>query len=256
MNIGIGIPISRKFDWRTCLALLYAMADAAGAGHQVEFIVEGNHERPAEIVAARNSIAERAYAHGADYLLWLDSDATAAPGMLRRLLNRELPIVSALCFKRKYPVTPACGRKTDDPTLGPMDYPPPIDEVAAWVQSHGDMVNEDGALLLPDADGGLLDVDVVGTHYTLIRRDVLTSLPRPWYKRTTEEGVGATGSDWYFCKQAKAAGYPVYVDMTAVSGHLEGSHCISVRDFAAWTVAIRYSDYLDQRKERHNGTDN
>lgn len=248
MNIAIGIPISRLFDWRTNLAQLYAMADAAGNGAGVEFLTEGSHERPIDIVTARNRIAERAYDHGADYLLWLDSDATAVPGMLARLLSRDVPIVSALCFKRKYPVTPACGIKTDDPNLGEMDYPPPIDEIAAWVQQQGDsVVNADSALLLDDQDGALLPVDVVGTHYTLIRRDVLTTLPRPWYKRTTQPDTAATGSDWYFCKQAKAAGFPVYVDLTAVSGHLEGSHVISVQDFSAWTIVIRYSQYAQNK---------
>lgn len=250
MNIVIGTPISRKFDWRTVQALIHAMSDAAHGGHAVEFAVEGNHERPLPIVHSRNAIAERAFAKGADYLLWLDSDATAKPGMLTRLLSRDVPIVSALCFKRKYPVTPAAGIKTDDPHLGPMDYPAPVSEVATWVQAHG-LTNTDGALLTDDDHGtaGLLPVDVVGTHYTLIRRDVLEALPRPWYKRTTEPNAGATGSDWYFCKQARAAGFPVYVDLTAISGHLEGSHVISAHDFAAWTIASRYSAYVQQRGE-------
>lgn len=247
MNIAIGVPISRTFDWRTTLALIYAMADFAGAGHDVEFMTEGNHERPVPITQARNAIAERAYANGADYLLWIDSDATAAPGMAARLLSRNVPIVSALCFKRKYPITPACGRRSTAPDAGPMDFPPPIDAVAAWVQAHGDLQNEQGAVLLPDEPGWALDVDTVGTHYTLIRRDVLDRLPRPWYQRTTEPGSGATGSDWYFCAQAQAAGFPVYVDLTAISGHLEGYHCISVYDFTAWTIAIRYTDYQKRR---------
>jgi len=252
MNIAIGIPISRKFDWRTCLALIQAQADLAALGHRVHFATAGNHERPAPIVAARNAIAVEAYEWGADFLLWIDSDATATPGMAARLLSRDVPIVSALCFKRKYPVTPACGRKTDDPNLGPMDFPPPIAAVSAWVNAHGEMQNADGAVLLPDEPQWALSVDVVGTHYTLIRRDVLETLPRPWYKRTTPPDDGATGSDWWFCKQAKAAGFPVYVDLTVVSGHLEGSHCISVHDFAAWTVVIRYSKYAQAQLEESN----
>lgn len=241
MKIAIGIPISRKFDWRTCLTLIYAMADIAGNGHTVEFITEGNHERPAEIVAARNAITERALAKGADYLLWLDSDATAQPGSVTRLLSRDRPIVSALYFKRMTPVVPACGIKTDDPTLGEMDYPPPVSAIMQAMLDNG-AINLAEAALLPDKPGSLLPVDVVGTHYVLVKREVLEALPRPWFVRTTPPGDGATGSDWYFCKQAKAAGFNSYVDLTVISGHLEGAHEISVHDFAAWTLAKQYSD--------------
>jgi len=248
MKIAIGIPISRLFDWRAILAQMYAMRDMLGLGHSVQFMVEGNHERPLPIVQARNEIALRAMGAGADFLLWLDSDATGTPGMLARLLERDLPIVSALCFKRKYPVSPACGRKNTDPDAPDSSHPSPVDDVAEWVKGSGNLQNTTSAILLPDREGALLPVDVVGTHYTLIKRAVVERLPQPWYKRTTPPDWGSTGSDWYFCMQATAAGFPVFVDMTAISGHLEGSHEIAVHDFVAWTMATKLSEYKREQQ--------
>lgn len=251
MRISIGIPISRKFDWRANLAQIYATVDALQQNAGLDIIAHGNHERPTPIVDARNIIAERFMENGSDYLLWLDSDATAVPGMLTRLLSYDAPIVSALCFKRKYPVTPACGIRDTDPDAGPYSYPPPINEIAAWVESHEGLADVEGAHLMDWEPDGLLPVDVVGTHYTLVKREVFEALPQPWYVRTTDPDVGSTGSDWYFCKQAREAGFPVYVDLTAISGHLEGSHCISVYDFVAWTIVIRYSEFAKKhQKER------
>ena len=249
MKIAICVPVSRLLDQRASFAQTHAVVDAASHGHQVELMVEGNHERPLPIVEARNRLSIRAMEHGADYLLWIDSDATAEPGMLTRLLSRDVPIVSALCFKRKYPVTPACGRKDTSPGAGMMDYPAPITAVAKWVDAHDGLGNETGSVLLPDEQSPLLAVDVVGTHYTLIKREVFEATPQPWYVRTTAPTSGSTGSDWYFCKQAKEAGFASFVDLTAISGHLEGSHCISVHDFVAWTIVSNWADYQKQRGE-------
>ena len=249
MKVVIGMPISRLLDFRTSMTITNAVVDVAssGSGHQVIVMSEGNHERPLPIVEARNRISIRAMDAGADYLLWIDSDATASPGTLTRLLSRNVPIVSALCFKRKYPVTPACGRKDMHPGAGKSDYPAPISDVARWVDAHKDLCNLEGSALLPDEDGSLLPVDVVGTHYTLIKREVFEATPQPWYVRTTAPTNGSTGSDWYFCKMAKEAGFASFVDLTAISGHLEGSHCISVKDFVAWTIVSNWADY--QRKQ-------
>lgn len=253
MKLAVGIPVSRKFDWRACMAQWGALVDTVRGGMDLIPCFEGSHERPMPITQTRNLITDKALRHGADYLFWLDSDATLEVGSLARLLSRDLPIVSALCFKRKYPVTPACGRESDDPDAAEWSHPAPIDDVLKWVLANEGLGQVNDAILLSDRDGALLPVDVVGTHATLVKREVFERLPRPWYKRVTPPDHGSTGSDWYFCRQATQAGFPVYVDMSVVSGHLEGAHSIGVHDFVAWTIATRFSDHIN--KERANGTD-
>lgn len=235
MTVAVGVPISRMFDWRVVRSMFGLINDARG---DCTFIVRGNHERPIPIEQARNQIVAQVLNEGHEWLLWFDSDATARFGTLSRLLSWGKPIVSALCFKRKYPVTPACGRM--DPARGEHYNPPPIDEIADWLGRHGQLATGEAVLLAEPPEDSLLAVDVVGTHCTLVHRSVLETLPAPWFERTTPPDYGATGSDWDFCIKAQAVGYPIYVDRSVISGHLEGAHVIAGLDFMAWTMWSRW----------------
>lgn len=235
MSIAIGIPVSRLFDWRTVNSLLYLVNDVRG---DVAFITRGKHERPMPIERAREEIAEQVLRDGHEYLLFVDSDATLAPGTLTRLLSRNVPVVSALCFKRKYPVTPACGFR--DYSKSAMHHPAPVARVADWLGHYGQLATNDAVVLPTAPAGSLMEVDVTGTHCTLIHRSVLEAMPPPRFERRTHPDAGATGSDWDFCIKARAAGFPIYVDLSVLAGHLEGSHVIGGLDFMAWTIWTRW----------------
>lgn len=235
MTIAIGTPISRLFDWRVARSMMGLINDARG---DCKFIVRGNHERPMPIEQARNEIARQVVQEGHEWLLWFDSDATAVYGTLKRLLSWRVPIVSALCFKRKYPVTPACGIR--DELRGETYNPPPVDNIADWLGRYGQLGGATAAMLSKPPEDSLLAVDVVGTHCALVHRSVLEAIPDPRYERTTPPEHGSTGSDWDFCIKAKAAGFPIYVDRSVVSGHLEGAHEIAGLDFMAWTIWTRW----------------
>jgi len=240
-HMAIGVPISRLFDWRTVTTLVHATAEGYASGYQMHLISAGNHERAKPIEQARNEIVEGALAAGCEWLLFIDSDATAKAGALTRLLSRNKPFISALAFKRKKHVTPACGISD-----GTGHYPPPVEEVIHFLEAHMEMFTGGAALLNePDPDA-LLPVDAMGDHYTLIHRDVLTSMEPPWFVRTTEPDVGSTGSDWYFCEQARAAGFQPYVDLSVIAGHLTTGWNIEARDFLAWSM---YYKWQQQFKE-------
>lgn len=140
------------------------------------------------IHAARERLAEDAIEKGVDYLLWLDADQTFPADLLYRLLKHNLPFVG-------------CNYRQRIPSET-------ISTASKWV---------DGKLirLEPKAEG-IEQVDAMGFGACLIRSDVFTALPRPWFK------MDAAGEDAYFCQQAKIAGFLPCVDhaLSRQVGHI------------------------------------
>jgi GT2 family glycosyltransferase len=65
---------------------------------------------------------------------------------------------------------------------------------------------------------GRFEVDAVGSAGLLVRRAVLTAMADPWFEasRLTR---GALGEDWWFCLQARRAGFTIWVDADTTMGH-------------------------------------
>ena len=233
MSIAICTPLSRKFDWRTVRSYFGFINDAHG---DCEIMVVGNHERYKPIEQARCELAQRVLNSKYEWLLFFDSDATADYGTLKRLLSWKVPIVSALCFKRRDLISPAFEIDAYDPeTFHPWKNSA-VDTVAEWIGRYGQL-NTTKEMLLPTApEGSLLEVDRCGTHCLLIHRDVLEAIPEPRFERTTPPESGATGSDYDFCRKARRAGFPIHVDLSVIAGHLNGTHIISGQDFMMSTL--------------------
>jgi hypothetical protein len=254
-KLAVGTPISRLFDWRTVKSFFSFINEARG---DIVFITRGQHERPMAIETAREEIAQQVLDQGHEWLLWFDSDATAAPGTLTRLWSWDKPLISALCFKRKRPVTAACGilpgagaalRPTSP---GEFTFPPPTEAVEAFMSRHLELADT-GAYILPEAPpDALLPVNVMGTHCTLVHRDVLAAVAQPRFERWTPPGTPSTGSDWSFCVKAQRAGYQPYVDLSVISGHLDGSHEIAGIDAMAWTMWLKWTDRFNLKQEEIN----
>jgi len=255
LSIAIGIPISRLFDWRTVHATHTLINDAFNARQEPIFIPKGNHERFMPISRARNEIAQTVVDKGIDYLLFLDSDATLEQGTLTRLLSRNVPMVSALCFKRRQLVTPAFQLEEFDAENFDPYQSIEVNKVYEWIGKYGQL-NTDKAYMLPSTpEGSLIEVDRCGTHCLLIHRSVLEAVEEPRFMRTTAPDSGATGSDYYFCNKAREAGFPIYVDMSVISGHLNGSHIIAGMDFMMSTVYMNKVRH-NFKMEKKNGTIN
>jgi len=237
MSVAVGIPISRKFDWRTSLSHFGLISDMRG---EIEFIAAGNHERFMAIEKARCNIAQRFMKGKSEWLFFFDSDATSAPGTLKRLLSWDKPIVSALCFKRRQIVTPAFQfKKVDDENFNPyvsLEH----EHVAKWISKYGEL-NVTTEIVLPNPpEGSLIEVDRVGTHCLLIHRDVIEAIPEPRFERTTPPDSGATGSDYDFCVKARHAGFKIHVDLSVISGHMDGTHILSGMDCVRDAIYMAY----------------
>ena len=242
MSIAVGIPLSRKLDWRTVRSTYGLINDVHG---DIEFIVEGSHDKPIPIELARNKIADKVLSSKHEWLLFFDSDATAEYGTLTRLLSWNEPIVSALCFKRREIVSPAFQLEAFDAENFNPYRSVEVDLVEKWIGKYGQLNTPREAILPTTPEGSLLEVDRVGTHCLLIHRDVLEAVPEPRFERITAPGSGATGSDYDFCIKARRAGYKIYVDLSVISGHLDGTHALAGQDFMMGAV------YMNEQRRKY-----
>jgi len=122
------------------------------------------------------------------WLCFIDTDQTFQPDALIRLLAWRRPIVMALIAHRHSPF-PICAFNG----MRSLPYE-----------------------TLPD--DGLVEVDAVGTGFTVIDRAVFNRMPNPWFEvgRINPE---RTGEDTWFSKKAREAGFTLAVDCGVRVGH-------------------------------------
>jgi hypothetical protein len=131
------------------------------------------------IANLRNMAVNVARQMGASHLLFLDSDMRFPDDTVDRLLAADQDIVAANCVMR---------------TMSEL-----------WVaRANGENVSSVGRT-------GLQRVDSVGCGVMLIKLSVFDTLPRPWFS-TPFTGQEHLGEDVYFCQQARAEGFHVWID--------------------------------------------
>jgi hypothetical protein len=183
----VAICVASTGSWKAqmgqCLAQL-TMASIAACGLTI-LIAEGS------IVSCRNRLALGALESGASHLLFVDSDNTFPPQGLGRLLLHDKDIVGATYARRREPFT----------------------VIGEWTNNGTDLVP---ATKLP-------------TGFLLIKTDVLKALEPPWFvepidwsMRTSNNVIGMTSDDIYFCSKAIVAGFQPWIDLglTEQVGHI------------------------------------
>lgn len=148
---------------------------------------------------ARNVLAMQALDAGAEWLFFLDSDVIPPPDAVRRLIDRDLPIVSGLYARRS---------------------PPHAVPVAI----------KNGAWLTQYKPGELVDVDLVGAGCLLIHHSVLRNLPpvkpgRHWFSwqvdlKGVEPQEWCLSEDFVWCRWAQKHGYRIILDTSVVCRHV------------------------------------
>lgn len=162
----------------------------------------------AAIDRERSRLATAALDQGYDALLWVDSDQEFEADAAERLLEHEVPFVSALIARR-----------------GARDF--------------ACVFNEQTERISVGAAGGLMPVRYVGAGFALVRRVAFEAvqahfaLPRiadpagaivPYYLPMVAEVPGAglcyLGEDYAFCERLRRASVPVLVDTRPRIGHI------------------------------------
>jgi hypothetical protein len=146
------------------------------------------------IHVGREQFLEVARKQGATHVLWLDTDMT---------VPRELAVLLAM---HDQPVV-ACNYKVRQPT----------DLFTA---------SRDGQRVATrEQSTGLEAVEYCGMGAMLMHTDVVTNLPRPWFRHGLNDYSGDIGEDVMFCRGLTRAGFKIFIDhdLSKQVGHI-GQH--------------------------------
>jgi len=138
---------------------------------------------------ARNHACEAMLKNGFHYLFFVDDDVQIPPNAYDILKSVNRDIVSGLYYRRNDPIAPVAIVKTPQGT--------------GW---------------LPEWKlGQIIEVKYVGAGCLLIRRNVLETMPPPWFEWMCDRGdvptEDRTSEDFTFCRKAKDRhGFSIYVD--------------------------------------------
>ena len=142
---------------------------------------------------ARNQIVEKGYELASEawgtppnYFLFIDQDSVVPVDLFGLLLQHDLDIVSGFYVKKKAPYMPCFGFNAG------TDF--------EW------------------NPGTTFEVDWIGFGAVLIKERVFRELQEPYFK-VVNNAEQQIGEDIYFCRQAKAAGFKIYVDSSIEIGH-------------------------------------
>jgi len=153
---------------------------------------------PGKIDTARNDIVEQALRAGCTHIWMTDTDQIYHdPDTIQRLLDHDLPVVTA----------PVCRR-----------YPPFDPILKAPGENHPRPFTYEESRAVLDA-GELIEVEETGAACMMVDSRVFLQIDRPWFKLPAY-GERGPGEDFYFCRKLRSAGIPIHVDCGVWVSHL------------------------------------
>jgi len=186
MKVAIGIPSGDMVHTDFAMALVNLCLRSMFSGIQLVII----NQKSSIIECGRNTIVQEALAHGADYLLTLDSDMVFPPDLLLTLLAHGKDYVCCNAARKRKP--------------------------------FGSVLKNAMGAPLENKGKGLYKLTGNGTAACqLTSRKLLESIAPPHYAVTWDEkGTTFTGEDYYFARKDEAAGFSLYCDTSVNIGHL------------------------------------
>jgi len=193
MKVTIGIPTNMDSGRGMRNKMAKCLLDlVVKGGYEFEVILA--HEGYT-IAENRNYLAVQAIKNGSEYILMIDDDMTFEPDILDRLMENQKDIVGVAYHPRSE-------------TGEIIKY---LDEVTSVaIENSDDPKYKD-----------TFECHATGTGIILIRTEVFNNMPRPWFMfEYHETGQCKLGEDWFFCREAKKAGYKIYTDPKPKVGHI------------------------------------
>lgn len=189
MKITLAVPTNRGVNPQTfqCLCELVAHGN-----YDWHIVVAGEGYTIAE---NRNYIAVQACNNNSDYLLMIDDDMTFPPETLDKLLENQKDIIGVAYHPRSE-----------------------TGEIIKYLdETHVVKLEQETDPKYKDT----FECMATGTGIILIKCDVFKKMPRPWFMfEYYPTGQCKLGEDWFFCREAKKAGYQIYTDPKIKVGHL------------------------------------
>jgi hypothetical protein len=190
-RVFLAIPINRDVHPMVMNALLHM-----GSGYVTNAHVESDNAKYLD--DKRNSAVEAFLKTDCTHLLFMDSDTIAEPESLKKLLDDDKDVVSAVIYKKGGDHSPCFGFYDEKTRTFHTPMPFPYNE--------------------------LIPVDTVGTGFVLIKRSVLEKVKAPWFECYDK---GQAGEDVYFCAKCKDAGVQIYVDTGCHLGHVATPYIVT-----------------------------
>lgn len=152
------------------------------------------HASGGNVAENRNQAVDALLTSDCDCLVMVDDDQVLRSDVLIRLTERlaeGYAIVAPLILQPEAPFASVAWRVVDGER----------ERVVPWGQR------------------GILDVDEVGTGVIAIRREVFSALERPWFRLGQCGDPARQMEDVWFCRQARAAGFRIGLDLDHQVGH-------------------------------------
>lgn len=239
-EIFVGIPHRGQVSTAWAINMLHALSPYLSRVRL--FTIQGH-----PIDVSRDVLVEHALASGAEYVYFLDSDVYTEPDTLQRLRNHDLPIVTALYYRRhELPVNdemlaylPNAARPLVEAKrrVGMPLFTPAIWRDFTYADEKGNKLRSFRPILDGEfSPGELVEADAVPMGCCLIKTEVFRDLARPWFYWTlnrnpsmfkddisygiqVKQGTYGCSEDLYFSLRARREGYHLLCDTSIVVRH-------------------------------------
>lgn len=202
--IGVlGNDFARINIFNMCITTLQERMLREGVDVKTQWLIGTDY------VGGQNSLVEITLNENYDWI-WIMGDDHAFPAnVLTKLLSHDVPLVVPVCLRRSPPYTPVVyTERVGESSYRPLD-------------------------LTNTPNEGLIEIEVAGSAGLLVRREVLEAMEPPWFEWTP------LSEDFVFIEKAKAAGFPIYCDLSARIGHITTATLTPVTDDKGkWMMSV------------------
>lgn len=209
-------PVAESVAPTAFQSILAAMLKTMDGGLRVEQI--GVTERML-VQSARNVLAKGFLDTDCEWAFWWDCDTIVPPDVVLRLYKTaqdcNAKFTTGVYYQRLGHHYPVIWRKNPVleggviPRLTPQEQLGPTNETTNDAYRHFYVFPGPGRTKP-------FKVDVCGFGCVLMHRELIEKIPYPWFKMIS----GECSEDFYFCVQAKKAGFELWADPIPRLGHI------------------------------------
>lgn len=186
-SVNVHVLIPSRDQVHGWFAYSLALAMAYTVKHHPYIDIHLLHNNGTILSQQRQELAKLAWIGNADWTVWFDTDMRFPKDTIERLLSHKYPIVAAGYPTRK------------PPAIEPTQY---LDD-----ETHVRLYTEKDST-------GLQEVASTGFGCIAVHRSVYDAMEPPWFHIPWDDEAKCfdCGEDVYFCRKARAAGFPVMLD--------------------------------------------